>query len=282
MFQIKIETIGKLSKKDIKDESAIEAIENIYSPEDRIIFKWGDVDFIASLKYDISDSWRDIIQLRTNLSSDQKVFNIQFPTQSFWHYWTFKEVENDKWEIEAFWSHEKRKKIEVEKNLFASEFEKLINMVESDLKNQGYDLYEFIEYQNVQKNSHDKILAWRKYPKPLGSNYYNHSLGKEFYVKVLFDFCQILEATIFPEGWDFLLSNYGLKRLYEIDEKSGWFDRNSTEEWLESILYQALISGMNLQTKNYGTYKEKGDLFEAEDGTIEKVNWERFKAQKIN
>ncbi len=281
MFQIKIETNGILKEKDNNDESAIEAIETIYNLEDKVIFKWNDVNFIASLKYDISDSWRDIINLRRNLNGEQKEFSIQFPSQSFWHYWTSNEIEGDKWEIEAFWSNEKRKKIKVEKNLFESEFQRLIDKVESDLKSQGYDKFDFIEYQNVIKNIHDKILAWRKYPEPLGSNYYQHSLEKEFYVKVLLDSCQILEATIFKEGWNFLLSNYGLKGLYEIDKTSGWFNTSSTEEWLESILHQGLISGLNLQSKNYGTFYENSNIFKTSRGEIEKIDWKKFKAQKL-
>jgi len=99
MFQIRIESNGRLNEKDEKDESAIESIETIYKPEDRVVFRWDDIDFNASFKYDVSDSWRDIINLKRNLSSELKEFDIQFPSQSFWHYWTFKEIEGDRWEI---------------------------------------------------------------------------------------------------------------------------------------------------------------------------------------
>ena len=68
---------------------------------------------------------------------------------------------------------------------------------------------------------------------------------------------------------DFLLSKYGLTGLFKIDEISGWFDTDSKEEWLESILYQALISGINLQSRNYGIYKETTDTFETVNEKIE-------------
>lgn len=282
MFRIKIDTKGKLNERDLEDESAIAAIETVYNfPEDKVIFQWDNMDFIAYLSGNISDSWRDILYLMEDLKSGQKEISIQFPSQSFWYYWKFKEIENNKWEIEALWGKENQKKIKVEKVHFKKEFQKLIDFVETDLKKKGYDLFDFPEYQTIRKNDDDKILAWRKYPEPIGGNYYSHSLQKEFDVRILFDYCQILEAIIFSDGWDFLISKYGLKKLYEIDKISGWFEWNSQEEWLESILYQALISGMNIQTGNHGKYLEENDVFETEDGNTEKIDWEKFKTQKI-
>jgi len=50
MFQIIVERDGELKEKDIKDSSIIDAIESIYNPEDEVVFKWGNVEFKASLK----------------------------------------------------------------------------------------------------------------------------------------------------------------------------------------------------------------------------------------
>jgi len=148
MFEIIIEAKGKFNQKDFEDTAAIEAIETIYNFTDDniVIFKWGELEFIASLKYDISDSWLGIIRLMENLKSDKKEFDMQFPSQTFWHYWKFQEVEKDYWEMEAFWSHEKQNKIKVLKNVVENEFQKLINQVESDLIKQGYLLHELREY----------------------------------------------------------------------------------------------------------------------------------------
>jgi len=147
MFEIKIETIGKLNKRDKEDFSAIDAIETIYNfPEDKVVFKWGKIEFTAFLSGDISDSWFDILGLMRNLNSEKKEFSMQFPSQTFWYYWEFKEVEKGFWQIEAFWSFEKKKKIKVAKDILKKEFQKLIKMVESDLKKQNYILEEFREY----------------------------------------------------------------------------------------------------------------------------------------
>lgn len=283
MFKIRVEKIGSLNERDLEEStSASDAIETIYNfPDDKVIFEWDDIEFTAFLSGDISDSWLDIIRLMEDLKSDLKNIEMQFPSQSFWYFWELNECEKGVWEIESNRSSRKQKKIKVSKDIFRAEFQKLINIVEFDLDQQGYDKFKFRAYQNVKKNNTDQLLAWKKYPLPRGGNYYNHSLQDEFDVRVLFDFCQILEATIFAEGWDFLLSKYGLTGLFKIDEISGWFDTDSKEEWLESILYQALISGINLQSRNYGIYKEKTDTFETVEGKIEKIDWEGFKTQHL-
>jgi hypothetical protein len=147
MFEIKIEIAGKLNTKDKEDLSASEAIETIYNfPEDKVIFIWEDVEFTAFLSGDISDSWFDILGLMGNLNSSKTKFNLQFPSQSFWHYWKFKEFSKDIWEIEALWSFEEKKKIKVAKGVFQKEFQKLITRVESDLKSQKYIIENFREY----------------------------------------------------------------------------------------------------------------------------------------
>lgn len=49
-------------------------------------------------------------------------------------------------------------------------------------------------------------------------------------VKELFDYAQILEAYIKPEGWEFLISHYGWEGLYEINQNSGWFDAENLQD----------------------------------------------------
>jgi len=282
MFEIEIIRTGNLNRKDANEiNSAIDAIETIYSPEDKVNFKFGAVEFTALLSGDISDSWRDIIRLTEELKSNLKEINIQFPSQTFWHFWELKEVENDLWEVTAFWETDRKKTITVSKKIFQIEFQKLVKTIEADLENQKYDKFEFNEYKYISRNSFDKLLAWRIYPKPLGSNYYEHSLKSESDIKILFDYCQINEAIIHAEGWKFLLTNFGVKKLFEIDKTSGWFDTEIKEEWLESILLNALISGINLQSGNFGTYSESNDKFEVENGKFESIDWEEFKSQNL-
>lgn len=163
MFEIRLEITGKLNPKDDEDESASEALQTIYPfPEDKVIFKFGDIEFRAFLSIDIGDSWSDILDLMGDFQSNKKTFDIQFPSQTFWHYWKFTEVEGDKWEIEAFWSMDSKKKIIVKKDIIQAEFQRLFDKVESDLKRQGYDLFEFREYQYIKKNDSDNVLAWRR------------------------------------------------------------------------------------------------------------------------
>jgi hypothetical protein len=50
-------------------------------------------------------------------------------------------------------------------------------------------------------------------------------------VEQLFDFCQILEAIIYDVGWEFLIQQHGYTELYEINNKSGWFDCSDLEEY---------------------------------------------------
>ena len=147
MFKLNILKTELLHQRDNKDSSASEAIETIYPhSENDVIFHWDDIQFKASLKFDISDSWSDILGLMQDLKSNKKEFKIQFPSQSFWHLWKFKEFEKSKYEIEAFWGFENTKKIKVEKSVIRSEITKLIESVEADLKKQNYQIENLEEY----------------------------------------------------------------------------------------------------------------------------------------
>lgn len=54
-------------------------------------------------------------------------------------------------------------------------------------------------------------------------------------VQQVFDYCQILEGHITYSGWLFLLKQFGYERLYDIDQKSGWFDSSSLEEFVQDV-----------------------------------------------
>jgi hypothetical protein len=85
-----------------------------------------------------------------------------------------------------------------------------------------------------------KLLAWRIYPEPNGTDYYEKDLDTEKKVQTLFDYCQILEASVFDEGWQFLLRHYGIRTLYEINERSGWYnavDVNDFKSYLPAQLF---------------------------------------------
>ena len=80
-----------------------------------------------------------------------------------------------------------------------------------------------------------EFLAYRKYPEPNGTNYCEKDLDTEQKVIELFDYCQILEAMITKKGWEFLLSQYGVKKVFELNNLSGWMDSESLKEFERDI-----------------------------------------------
>ena len=102
------------------------------------------------------------------------------------------------------------------------------------------------------------------YPEPVGKHYYEQDLLKPGVVEEVFDYCQLLLAHISREGWQFLLTNYSMSQLIEIDKKSGWFQPCSDGEFKNGIEYNALISGYNLKTNEFGGYSEKDGSFTKE------------------
>ncbi|KKO54659.1 hypothetical protein [Paenibacillus sp. DMB20] len=74
-------------------------------------------------------------------------------------------------------------------------------------------------------------MAFRVFPEPKGTIYYYSDLIDKEKVEQLFDYCQILEANIFKEGWELLITYHGFKTLFEINEKSGWFDCENLDEY---------------------------------------------------
>lgn len=87
-----------------------------------------------------------------------------------------------------------------------------------------------------------EVLGFYIYPIPAGTEYTDVDLINSEKVIELFDYCQILEAVIYKEGWDFLIKKYGYNGLFDLDKKSGWFDCDSIEEFIQEIEYQRDIS----------------------------------------
>lgn len=84
------------------------------------------------------------------------------------------------------------------------------------------------------------ILAYRRFPEPKGTEYFAKDLSSEQDVVELFDYCQILEAIIFQEGWNYLKSRFGINKLFELNQLSGWLDCETIEEFLEDIKIQSV------------------------------------------
>ncbi|MGQ3480680.1 hypothetical protein [Paenibacillus sp. TY11] len=58
-----------------------------------------------------------------------------------------------------------------------------------------------------------KWLAYRIFPEPLGTTYQDYDLTNRADVEKLFDYCQILEAMISRQGWQFLINHLIVKAL---------------------------------------------------------------------
>ena len=75
-------------------------------------------------------------------------------------------------------------------------------------------------------------VAFRIYPLPNGKTYTEEDVKTLKDVEELFDYCQIYEATISNEGWNFLIDTFGIEGLYKADKQSGWFNSGSLEEFV--------------------------------------------------
>ncbi|MDQ0046855.1 hypothetical protein J2T18_001127 [Paenibacillus polymyxa] len=80
-----------------------------------------------------------------------------------------------------------------------------------------------------------KWLAYRIFPEPLGTTYQHDDLMNRADVEKLFDYCQILEAMISRQGWQFLINHYSYPVLFEINKGSEWFDCESLEEFIFEV-----------------------------------------------
>ena len=78
-------------------------------------------------------------------------------------------------------------------------------------------------------------IAYKIYPLPNGTKYTEEDIQTIDDVIRIFDYCQILEAYISINGWNYLIDRFGLNELFEADKRSGWFDCNSIEEFTEAI-----------------------------------------------
>lgn len=76
-----------------------------------------------------------------------------------------------------------------------------------------------------------QCCAYRIYPEPTGTHYFQQDLMTEEQVERIFDYAQILELIIFEAGWVFLINRYGYPLLHEINNRSGWFDSESLDEF---------------------------------------------------
>ena len=78
-------------------------------------------------------------------------------------------------------------------------------------------------------------IGYRIYPLPNGTIFSEKDIQSIDDVIMLFDYCQILEASITKNGWDYLIDKFGFDGLFEADKKSGWFSCDSVDELINVI-----------------------------------------------
>ncbi len=108
-------------------------------------------------------------------------------------------------------------------------------------------------------------LAWRVYPEPTGTYYTQEDLQTAHDVECLFDYCQILEAQITAQGWQFLIKQYGVEGLLSINERSGWWDGDTEGEAREELLCHARQAGYDPEQDCFGVYDEETGIVESTD-----------------
>lgn len=86
----------------------------------------------------------------------------------------------------------------------------------------------------VRENQMD-TLAFYIYPVPHGTRFSRDDLSREGQVIILFDYCQILEAVISKQGWNFLIDFYGYEQLFYMNRKSDWLDCSTVEEFIFEV-----------------------------------------------
>ena len=126
----------------------------------------------------------------------------------------------------------------------------------------------------------ENILAFECFETKLGKNYFVEDLKSDRQIEMLFDLTQILCAAITDIGWQHLFVEIGIKRVYQIDKKSGWFDTDIEKEWIESIYYWSLIGGYNPLNGELGKWDDKSNMFTSESSKS-KIDWNYIHSLKL-
>lgn len=157
-FNLTINRCEFLGGYDDEDETISEAIETIYpyNPGADILLNWNDYLVELSFKDDISSIYNDIVNMIKDLNSiDQGGFEMTWPSSSFFATWHFF-IEEDDVRVKAYWTaikgggealkaiREKPNQIIVKKNMFISEWVKLLDIIKEDIEKSGYVLNQLI------------------------------------------------------------------------------------------------------------------------------------------
>lgn len=92
-------------------------------------------------------------------------------------------------------------------------------------------------------------LAYYIYPLPKGTMYTEDDLIYRYKVAELFGYCQILEAVILKQGWQWLIEYYGYHELFQIDVvESEWHSCKTLDEYKNILDFEMeMVKGRKLQ-----------------------------------
>ncbi len=164
MFKIEIPASLFLIEKrelDIEDDTVGYAIETLFAVDEKILMYWNGFEIPLSMKYDISDIWRDIIiMIRTIKENKKENFRIHWPSCTFFSTWCFT-VDNNLLKIEAYWTDVGLSKedlyklraantpIIIDKLIFLSEWYKIIIFVKNTLFSVYNNSVRNLEYSDI-------------------------------------------------------------------------------------------------------------------------------------
>lgn len=91
-------------------------------------------------------------------------------------------------------------------------------------------------------DNNNEPLAFRYWPLEDKTIYCENDLDSEEKVEKIFDYAQILEVSISKSGWKYLIHHYGFGKLFEINNRSGWFDCETIEDFKSWVEYEMNLS----------------------------------------
>ena len=124
------------------------------------------------------------------------------------------------------------------------------------------------------------IFGWTKFPEPEGTVFDQKDFEDKDKLVELFNYCQQGLGIVKSEGWQYLILEYGIEGVLEIDQQSKWLWEEDKGEWLCNIFFQCLTSGYDPQTDEMGEYDQETKNFLYDDGTGRNVEWDKIYAFK--
>ncbi len=150
MFEVQISNPTLTGCFDKDDSTLNEAIQTIFAfGTEQAFFNWNHVYIPLDYKYDISEMINDILLIRDNLTNQEEgSFQVQWKSNTFPYSWDILFSQNTvKINLTIMFEEfthlacvlQKNANIQVEKNAFIHELEKLINFIREKLTCSGYD-----------------------------------------------------------------------------------------------------------------------------------------------